>query len=143
MASRSKSDLHLTLATAFVLTAVKYGKLYPTAPQPFITCTYRSGEEQEELFKQIPKITNARAGKSPHNFNPSFAFDIAFITVAKKIDWAMINFRNFAALITDPAFEFYDRELKTTLKIEWGGSWVQFPDSPHFQLKNWRTFIKK
>ena len=64
----------------------KYYALYPHEPQPFITCTYRSGEEQNKLYNSKPKVTNAKAGQSPHNFNPSFAFDIGFIGEDKKIE---------------------------------------------------------
>jgi peptidoglycan L-alanyl-D-glutamate endopeptidase CwlK len=26
--------------------------------------------------------------------------------------------------------------------VEWGGSWKSFKDAPHFELKNWKTYIK-
>lgn len=127
MASRSKADLHPVLVAAYDKAADEYSKVYPKAPQPFLTCTYRSNEEQDELFKKRPKVTNARAGQSPHNYNPSFAFDIAFIGLDKKLDWSSNLFKNFANIITtiEP-------------KVDWGGNWEKFKDAPHFQLKGWK-----
>lgn len=132
MASRNKEDLRLELVHAYNNAFEMYSKLYPNAPQPFLTCTYRSGEEQNELYKKVPKVTNAKAGQSPHNYNPSFAFDIAFITVAKKLSWDSKNFKNFA-----------DCVAKVSDVVEWGGSWAKFNDAPHFELKNWKTYLAK
>jgi peptidoglycan L-alanyl-D-glutamate endopeptidase CwlK len=132
MASRDKKDLHIELVYAFEKAADKYKTLYPNASQPFLTCTYRSREEQNQLFAKRPKVTNAKAGQSPHNYNPSFAFDIGFIGVDKKMDWNIKNFKLFADLI----------KYESTL-VSWGGDWVSFKDAPHFELKNWKTLIKK
>jgi peptidoglycan L-alanyl-D-glutamate endopeptidase CwlK len=132
MASRDKSLLHLILLTAYDKAIVEYGSSYPNFPMPFCTCTYRSPEEQDRLYLQRPKITNARGLQSPHNYLPSLAFDLAFVTLTKKLDWNLINFKNFANIITsiEPL-------------IEWGGSWKGgFVDNPHFQLKNWKGYIK-
>lgn len=131
MASRDKKDLHNTLAIAYENAVVEYKRLYPNAPQPFLTCTFRDNDEQNLLFLQKPKVTNAKGGESPHNYFPSLAFDLGFITVAKKLDWAKGNFEKFAAIITqiEPC-------------IEWGGVWVKFVDFPHYQLKNWKIYLK-
>lgn len=72
MASRDKKDLRPELVQAYEKAKEKYYSLYPNDPQPFITCTYRSGEEQNKLYNSKPKVTNAKAGQSPHNYNPSF-----------------------------------------------------------------------
>lgn len=129
MPSRSKQDLHPLLVAAYDKAARYYADLNPTAPQPFITCTHRTNEEQEQLFKQRPKVTNARAGQSPHNYKPSYAFDIAFIGLNKKLDWSSALFKNFAEIIT--AIE---------PNIEWGGNW-KFKDAPHFEVKNWNKLL--
>jgi peptidoglycan L-alanyl-D-glutamate endopeptidase CwlK len=117
------------LVAAYDKAARYYADLNPTAPQPFITCTHRTNEEQEQLFKQRPKVTNARAGQSPHNYKPSYAFDIAFIGLNKKLDWSPELFKNFAEIITviEP-------------QVEWGGNW-KFKDSPHFEVKNWSKLL--
>ncbi len=130
MASRDKKDLRPELVQAYEQAKDKYKQLYPNEPQPFITCTYRSGEEQNKLYNQTPKVTNAKAGQSPHNYNPSFAFDIAFITVDNKVSWNSKYFKMFADCVTSDV-------------VSWGGSWVNFKDAPHFELKNWKTYIKK
>ena len=148
MASRRTEDLNEVLSVAYTKAKDEYAKQYPARPQPFITCTYRSNEEQQSLFNApkdgkdnngngiiddaSEKVTQAQAGQSPHNYNPSFAFDIAFINpVTQKLDWGAENFKLFAEII-----------IKIQPLVEWGGGW-KFRDLPHFELKNWRTFIKK
>ena len=132
MASRDKKDLRPELVQAYEKAVEKYSALYPNDPQPFITCTYRSGEEQDKLYNSKPKVTNAKAGQSPHNFNPSFAFDIGFIGANKQMDWSSKLFENFANCV------------KSVSDVtDWGGSWLKFSDKPHFELKNWKTYIPK
>ena len=131
MASRKKEDLHIIIREAFELALEKYLELYPNASEPFLTCAYRPNEEQEQLFKQVPKITNARAGQSPHNYLPSFAFDLGFLKPDKSLDWSIANFKNFADILTS-----------IDNRTEWGGGWIKFKDNPHYQLKNWKTYIK-
>ena len=128
--SRDKKELHSELVNAYESACTEYKRLYPDAPQPFITCTNRTDEEQNKLYAigrtQPGKIvTNAQAGQSPHNFMPSLAFDIAFITLDKKLSWDSKHFKNFAGCIKSDT-------------VEWGGSW-KFSDPPHFELKAWKT----
>ena len=132
MASRDKKDLRNELVNGYDLAIKRYKELYPNAPQPFITCTFRSNEEQNILFNKRPKVTNAKAGQSPHNFNPSFAFDIGFIGLDKKMDWSLKLFLNFANIITS-----------IDSNIDWGGNWIKFKDAPHFELKGWKNLITK
>jgi peptidoglycan L-alanyl-D-glutamate endopeptidase CwlK len=132
MASRDKKDLRLELVQAYEKGLAKYIALYPNETQPFITCTYRSGEEQNKLYNSTPKVTNAKAGQSPHNYNPSFAFDIGFIGVDKKMDWNTKLFTNFANCVKS-----------VSDVIVWGGDWLKFKDAPHFELKAWKTYIHK
>jgi len=133
--SRSKQDLHSELVQAFDYTVKKYTELYPSDPVPFLTYTHRSDSEQNSLYeigrtKPGKIVTNAKAGQSPHNYNPSFAFDIAFITVDKKVTWNAKYFKMFADCIKSDV-------------VSWGGAWTSFKDAPHFELKNWKTYIKK
>ena len=128
MASRDKKDLRNELVNGYDLAIKRYKELYPNAPQPFITCTFRSNEDQNILFNKRPKVTNAKAGQSPHNFNPSFAFDIGFIGLDKKMDWNPKLFLNFANIITS-----------IDSNIDWGGNWIRFKDAPHFELKDWKN----
>ncbi len=146
MVSRDLALLHPTLTKAFLDAREKWNTLYPNGPSVVITCTYRSPEEQDRLFDQprdkkdnngngrvdepAEKVTNARAGQSPHNYKPSFAFDIAF-TQGKKTDWSEKNFRLFAPLVLQ------------TPGITWGGNFKSLVDLPHFELTHWRSRITK
>lgn len=135
MASRSKDDLNEILVTAYEKACEEYLFLYPNAPQPFITCTYRSPAEQDELYeigrsKSGSKITNARGGESPHNYRMSAAFDIAFVGVNKKLDWSKSNFRKFADII-----------VKWQPLVVCGIDFKSLPDAPHFELKDWKKYV--
>lgn len=131
--SRDKKDLHPTLASAYETACELYKAKYPSEPQPFLSCTFRSNDEQNALYNigrtvKGSIVTNAKGGQSPHNFNPSLAFDIAFIGLNKKLSWDKKYFKMFADLIVSE-------------QVEWGGSW-KFTDAPHFELKGWKNMIK-
>lgn len=99
-----------------------------------ITEGFRSFERQTQLYNQVPKITNAKAGMSFHNYG--LAFDICFIKDGKATyvgDWEGIG------------------KVGEECGLEWGGSWgnigtsnesevyndnwvVGFIDKPHFQF---------
>jgi len=81
-------------------------------------------------YSKVPKVTNAKAGQSPHNYNPSFAFDIGFIGIDKNMDWNPKLFKNFGNIITS-----------MSSVTDWGGNWKSFKDAPHFELKNWKTYL--
>ena len=98
------------------------------------THTYRSIEEQNKLYNQKPKVTNAKGGQSIHNYG--LAFDIVilldkdnngtFETASFKVDkyWLQVA------------------ELFKSKGFTWGGDW-RFKDYPHFELtkgKDWRYF---
>lgn len=103
---------------------------YPDDPEPFITCTHRSHEDQDKLYAKGrtapgPKVTWAKAGQSKHNQKPSPAFDIAFLKKGSKreCDWSLAPFKKFAAIIKP-------------LGVVWGGDWQGSKnDSPHFEQK--------
>jgi peptidoglycan L-alanyl-D-glutamate endopeptidase CwlK len=127
MPSRELKDLDSKLVNAYNLAKGIYANRYPNEPQPFITCTYRSNEEQTQLYAlgrtvKGKIVTNAKAGQSKHNSLPSKAFDIAFIGLDKKLNWNKKYFKMFADIV---------KEVDDT--IEWGGVW-KFIDLPHFQL---------
>lgn len=135
MASRAKSDLNEILSDAYDKACVEYARLYPDKPQPFLTCTYRSNEEQTALYAigrtaKGKRVTNAQAGQSAHNFKPSAAFDIAFIGLNRRLDWSKGLFILFAEII-----------VKIQPLVEPGAFWKGFVDLPHFQLRDWRKYI--
>jgi len=99
---------------------------------------YRSVEEQNKLYNQRPKVTNAKGGQSIHNY--SLAFDIAILLdkdnngTFESIDWN----------ISSPYFKLVVEYFKSK-GYEWGGDW-KFKDAPHFQKAfglTWRDMQNK
>jgi len=86
----------------------------------------RTYAEQNRLFRQGrygnpgPVITNARGGRSNHNFG---------------IAWDIGIFTETGGYITEGAA--YDKAAKAGMSedLEWGGDWPGFVDKPHYQLK--------
>ena len=128
MPSRDLKDLDAKLVKAYNLAKGIYANRYPNEPQPFITCTHRSNEEQNQLYAlgrtvKGKIVTNAKAGQSRHNSYPSKAFDIAFIGLDKKLNWSNKHFKNFADIVKE-----------VDASIIWGGDFRTLKDSPHFEL---------
>lgn len=91
-----------------------------------ITQGYRSIEEQDKLYAQgrtmgSQVVTNARGGKSWHNYG--LAFDFCLINPDSSVSWNQDD-------------ERWDRFVKIALNhdFEWGGHWTH-PDYPHFQQR--------
>jgi peptidoglycan LD-endopeptidase CwlK len=89
-----------------------------------VTCTYRSGEEQEALFAQGrtkpgPKVTNARAGQSLHQYR--VALDL-YPMVNGKPDFSgkVPEWHKIAAIMKKHGFD-------------WAYEWKRFKEMPHFQ----------
>jgi len=129
MASRNLKDLNNILVAAWEKAEIEFENKKSNKVNVVITCTYRSIEEQNQLYEigrtvKGKKVTNAKGGQSMHNNYPSLAFDIAFFSLDKKLDWSEENFHEFAEIIKviEP-------------RIEWGGDWKKFKDLPHFELK--------
>ena len=136
MASRNIQDLHPVLAASFNQVLAKWLETYPALPVPFLSCTHRPDAEQDALYAigrtvKGKKVTNARAGESPHNYKPALAYDIAFKDSKGQLDWSTDLFFKYAVLLS-----------AITNKVDWGGYW-KFKDSPHFELKNWKTHIHR
>lgn len=90
---------------------------------------YRSIAEQDALFKQRPKVTNAKGGQSIHNYG--LAFDIVLLydkdgnETFETASWEQNK---------------YWMQVVNYFKSkgwEHGGDWKNFKDAPHFQ-KNYR-----
>ncbi len=95
---------------------------------------YRSPAEQHALYLQRPKVTNADAFQSMHNYG--LAFDIVLL-YDKNFDG---NFET-ASWVID---EHWDRvaEYFKGKGYEWGNDWKRFKDAPHFQKTfgfDWKT----
>ena len=100
---------------------------------------YRSIKEQDALFNQRPKVTNARGGQSIHNYG--LAFDVVILRdkdnngTFESIDWD-INSEYFKIVVAYFKSKGY----------EWGGDWKNFKDYPHFQKSfgyTWQQLKKK
>ena len=133
MASRLISDLHpkfQPLVNGFLNDCTVAGITL------LVTCTYRSGDEQNELYAQGRTkpgkiVTNARAGQSKHNFTvddkpASLAIDIVPMVNGKPV-WNT----------TGEDLVIWERvgKLGEARGMEWGGSWLKLKDWPHFQWK--------
>jgi peptidoglycan L-alanyl-D-glutamate endopeptidase CwlK len=87
----------------------------------------RTYAEQDALYRKgrfgstEKKVTNARGGFSNHNFG--LAWDIGLFEAGKYITDNK-KYKQVAPLA-----------LTVLPELEWGGSWVSFPDTPHYQHK--------
>lgn len=83
-----------------------------------ITASYRSNEEQAELYAQGrtkpgPIVTNAKPGQSLHNTRR--AIDIVDRQKGYDLDWEKLG------------------RIGESCGLEWGGRWQSFKDRTHFQ----------
>ena len=95
--------------------------------------TLRTFAEQDALYLQKPKVTNAKGGQSYHNYG--LAIDIVLL-----IDKDNNGSYETASWDTKNDFDGDQKsdwqEIVAIFKRygwEWGGSWATFPDMPHFQ----------
>ena len=129
MPSRKIEDLHpdlQPLAKEFIrLCALKQCDV-------LIICTYRSNEEQAELYSQGRSkpgkiVTHAPPGSSKHNFTvdgkpAAKAFDVVPL-VDGKAEWNTGS----------PKWKIIG-EVARFLRLQWGGDWASFKDYPHVEL---------
>lgn len=100
----------------------------------------RTFEEQNALYNQRPKVTNAKGGQSIHNYG--FAVDIVLIIDGKTASWD-----TFADWDNDKISDW--TECVTIFKKfgwNWGGDWKTFKDMPHFDKKgfsDWKVLQQK
>lgn len=96
------------------------------------TYTYRTPEEQNQLFNQKLKVTNAKAWQSIHQYG--LAFDIVLL-------YDLDNNGTFETASWDMNKDFDKDKIADWMEVtnyfkskgyEWGGDW-RFKDSPHFQ----------
>jgi peptidoglycan L-alanyl-D-glutamate endopeptidase CwlK len=120
MASRKIEDL---LPPAAVLCRQFISRCDDAGIDVIITSTYRSIEEQNQLYQQGRskpgnRVTNAKGGDSYHNWR--VAFDFAPLKNG-KIDWNDTDLFKRCGKIAEEC------------GLEWGGSWKSFKDYPHCQ----------
>lgn len=100
----------------------------------------RTFAEQDALFNQKPKVTNAKGGQSVHNYG--FAVDIVLIIDGKTASWDTTKDWD-----NDKVAD-WDECVKVFAKYgwSWGGTWTSFKDMPHFDkigFNNWRILQTK
>lgn len=111
-----------------------------------ITQGLRTIEEQNKLYNQRPKVTNAKGGSSYHNYGLAFDFAIFY---DKDLDG------NFETLSWD-LIKDYDKDGVSdwmvvikyfkSLNYTWGGDFKSIKDNPHFEKtfnNSWRTLLAK
>lgn len=113
---------------------LEINKKLPVGVRLRFSWVYRSHEEQHKLFLKRPKVTNADAGQSIHNYG--LAFDIVIL-----FDKDGNGTFETASWKYDKYFEMVVKYFKSK-GYEWGGDWRRFKDKPHFQKTyghTWRT----
>jgi len=128
MPSRNIKDCVPQLQEAWLKASALFAQRHAQLPQPFLTCTHRTEEEQAELYaqgrtKKGKIVTQLKTG-SKHNYMPAQAFDIAFKTKDRMLNWSPQYFKLFADIVKEVAPD-----------VKWGGDWKKFKDLPHFEVK--------
>ena len=118
---------------------IECNNLLPKGVRLRFAYVYRSITEQNVLYNQRPKVTNAKGGQSIHNYGCAFDYVI------------MLDKDN------NGTFETIEWDLKSPYHkvvvdyfkskgYEWGGSWKSFKDYPHFQKAfghTWQSLKRK
>ena len=138
MPSTRFADCANPLAVAWVDILAQYRAQHP-GQDLMVTCTYRSPEEQVELYKKgrvqvdgrwivdsdatTSVVTNCDGvrKKSKHNSRPSVALDFAVI-IGGKISWDPREYAPVGA-------------IARMIGLVWGGDWATLKDYPHLELK--------
>ena len=130
MASRSLSDLHPRVREMCMkwIDACKEAGI-----DVLVYCTYRSPEEQNELYAQGRTkpgnvVTNARGNESFHNFR--LAFDFVPL-VGGKPQWNDTNLYRKAGILAE------------TFGLEWAGRWTgKLRETAHCQYSGGLTLAE-
>jgi len=98
------------------------------------TCKLLSGTrtyaEQDALFTQRPKVTNARGGQSNHNFG--IAWDVGIFLNG--------HYLTGANRAEEASYDALAQKIKASVQgLEWGGDWRSIVDKPHYQLPTGMT----
>jgi len=100
----------------------------------------RTFAEQDALYNQKPKVTNAKGGQSIHNYG--MAVDIVLIIDGKTASWdTHKDWDNDGIADWDECVKIFAKH-----GWSWGGNWASFKDMPHFDkigYNNWRVLINK
>lgn len=144
--NRSLDDLNLefrTLLQKFIIECQNVGV------KVLIYNTLRTKEEQYALYLQgrapVKKVNEARkkAGLPPISSSEN-----RVVTNLRDSPHCHGLAADFVPVV-DGKVVWNDHKLwaicgkiAERVGLEWGGSWKDFPDYPHLQMKNWRRFLK-
>ncbi|MGL6108268.1 MAG: M15 family metallopeptidase [Fusobacteriaceae bacterium] len=96
----------------------------------------RTFAEQDELYKKVPKVTNAKGGDSVHNYG--LAVDIVMIINGKEASWDTKKDWDEDSIADWDEVVYMFKEYGFT----WGGDWKKFSDKPHFEKTNKLTLAQ-
>lgn len=133
------AQAHLKIREELKQHYIECNNLLPKGVRLRFAYVYRSIAEQNVLYNQRPKVTNAKGGQSIHNYGLAFDYVI------------MLDKDN------NGTFETIEWDLKSPYHkvvvdyfqskgYEWGGSWKSFKDYPHFQKAfghTWQSLKRK
>ena len=113
---------------------IECNNLLPKGVRLRFAYVYRSVNEQNILFAQRPKVTNAKGGQSIHNYG--LAFDIV-----------ILKDKDNNGTFETASFDIDEHWMKVVKFFKakgwaWGGDWKSFKDAPHFEKTfghTWRT----
>ena len=94
---------------------------------------HRTWEEQDRLFTQRPKVTNAPGGYSNHNFG--IALDFGVFRGKTYLDAS--NPKLAERVHTACAQHAIQHGL------DWGGDWKRFKDLPHYEVTTGLSMAQK
>jgi len=106
----------------------------------------RTFSEQDGLYKQRPKVTNAKGGQSLHNYGLAIDFAI-LIDKDNNGSFEQLSWDTTADFDKDGIIDW--QEVVTEFEKagwEWGGKWRTFKDLPHCQKTGgytWRQLLAK
>lgn len=119
---------------------------FPTDMAIRVVQGLRTFAEQDALYKQRPKVTNAKGGQSLHNYG--LAIDFAILHDKDK-NGAYEELSWNIALDYDKDGKIDWQEVVSTFEAagyEWGGKWRTFKDYPHIQKAfgySWSKLLDK
>lgn len=106
----------------------------------------RTFAEQDALFKQRPKVTNAKGGQSLHNYG--LAIDFAILRdkdgngTYEELSWDVTaDFDKDGVIDWQEVVQEFEKA-----GWEWGGKWRTFKDLPHCQKTGgytWQQLLAK
>ena len=128
-------EAHPSIREALHNHYIEINNRLPVGVRLRFSSVYRTGEEQHKLYLKRPRVTQADAGQSIHNYG--LAFDIVLL-------FDLDGNGSFETASWDKDNKYWV-EVVNYFKAkgwQWGGDWKNFKDYPHFQKSfghTWRT----